>query len=174
MADRAARQRLIADLVSRGTVENQEVLRQLLANRGVDAAQATLSRDLREMGVVKGPGGYSLPGRTPVAPTWPIESRALSAYVLEVRQGGTMVVIKTGPGQAPPVAAELDAAQPEGLLGTVAGDDTVMAAARTEHHARVLATHVRKLAGLGAHAGNGTAHGMAHGTAHAPARPGRP
>jgi transcriptional regulator of arginine metabolism len=147
MSDRARRRSLIADLLSRQTVASQEKLAELLADRGVRTTQTTLSRDLREMAVVKGPEGYLLPeSRTAPGPRQ--LERTLQTYVTSVAAGGTIVVLKTGPGHSQIVGLEIDRAPPDGVLGTIAGDDTIFIATKSEATAKRVATLIRKEAGL--------------------------
>lgn len=141
---RARRQQLISDLLSREMVPSQERLRVLLAERGIEATQATLSRDLREMGVVKGPAGYVLLGQAyevvqPAADPARDGSviaesldRVMGEYVVSAVRAGNLVVLKTPPGHAQIVAVELDRRTPHGIAGTVAGDDTIFVACISE------------------------------------------
>lgn len=120
------RHNLILELIGHGGVRSQTGLREGLSALGVEVTQATLSRDLRELGVRKGPDGWEVPGR----PVGQPESgrRPLRQFALAVSAGGTIVVVKTGPGQAQVVALDLDRFPPTGVLGTLAGDDTVFIA----------------------------------------------
>ncbi len=120
------RHNLILELIGHGGVRNQSGLRDALAARGVEVTQATLSRDLRELGVRKGPDGWEVPGQTVGQPE--VTRRPLRQFALSVSSGGTVVVVKTGPGQAQVVALDLDRFPPAGVLGTLAGDDTVFIA----------------------------------------------
>lgn len=152
MDQRPRRHRRIAELLARREVRSQEALRELLAREGLEVAQATLSRDLRELGVRKGPGGYELPngngaGHTPTGPHGPLQ-RALAAYSLSIEAAGGLIVIKTGPGQAQLVAFELDRSPPEGVVGTIAGDDTIFVACRSPGACARLVKLLRDLAGL--------------------------
>jgi transcriptional regulator of arginine metabolism len=143
------RQRLIARLLGPGTVKSQEQLRALLHENGVAATQGTLSRDLAELGVVKTPTGYSLPkGFGPSnRPATTLEA-VLSAHVLSAEPAGTMVVVKTEPGHASGVAAEIDRNSLGGVVGSLAGDDTVFLAIRSPGQARTVSIHLQKLAGI--------------------------
>lgn len=126
MDTRQRRQSLIRRLVVATPVRSQAALSMLLRREGVACTQATLSRDLRELGMVKGASGYAEPGGP--APTRTDLVRAARALLLGARAAGTLVVIRTPPGAAPSLALELDRTPPEGVVGTVAGDDTVFAA----------------------------------------------
>ena len=147
MSDRARRRSLITSLLSRFAVSSQERLAELLADQGVRTTQTTLSRDLREMGVVKGPEGYIHP-ESRIAPETRELGRTLRTYVTGVKAGGTIVVLRTGPGHAQIVALELDRAPPEGVLGTVGGDDTIFVATKSESAAKRVLALLRKEAGL--------------------------
>jgi transcriptional regulator of arginine metabolism len=143
MDDRARRRNLISEVLGRVPVASQERLAELLADRGVHTTQATLSRDLREMGVVKGPDGYVLPA-TPTPTETRDLGRTLRTYVLDANAGGTLVVLRTGPGHAQIVGLELDRAPPDGVLGTVAGDDTIFVATKSEAAAKRVLRQIRE------------------------------
>lgn len=150
--DRARRIRLIGDLLSEGGVQSQEQLRELLLDHGVDATQATLSRDLRELGVVKGPGGYALPGEVRIAVATRDRERELersvSMLLLNAQPAASLAVLHTAPGHAQPLAVALDACRPEGVVGVLAGDDTVFLACQTVDAARSVVRSLRETAGL--------------------------
>ena len=149
MSARAKRHNLIASLVAKGGVASQDALQRLLAADGVQATQATLSRDLREMGVVKGPAGYMLPAALG-AGNWgeldldaasvlpePVR-RAVQDFVVNVTPAVGLIVLKTGPGHAQLVGVALDRFPPPGVAGTIAGDDTIFVAVDTAEHLGVL------------------------------------
>jgi transcriptional regulator of arginine metabolism len=122
----------IRDLLSSSLVSSQDELRRKLRRRGIRVTQATLSRDIHELRLSKGPGGYSLPnGHSIVVPPEendapPTVEEMLESFGLRVRQAMNQVVVRTAMGSAQPVAAALDrAAWPE-VVGTIAGDDTVL------------------------------------------------
>ena len=148
MTSKPRRQRLILDLIEKGTIPNQERLADLLREKGLPVTQATLSRDLHELGVVKGPAGYSLPERTNGTHTPANLERALKDFLVRADIGGNLAVLHTGPGRAPLLALEIDRAAIKPILGTVAGDDTVFVATRTPRDATKLLTHFKQLAGL--------------------------
>lgn len=124
---------LIRELLQHHRVQNQNDLLRLLSRENIDATQATLSRDLRSLGVLKGPEGYTLGAAGQQPSAIPTESAALAEslrnFMLWARQAGTLVVVRTGPGRAPALALELDNALPHGAIGTIAGDDTIFLAA---------------------------------------------
>ncbi|MBX3364169.1 MAG: arginine repressor [Phycisphaeraceae bacterium] len=150
MDHRPRRQALIASILRRQHVESQDQLQAILAEQGITVAQATLSRDLRALGVVKGPSGYFLPDQPGPLPAYEpgALARTLGMFVRSVDVGGNLVVLRTGPGHAQIVALELDRSPPENILGTIAGDDTIFIAARSENRAQQLAESLRRNAGL--------------------------
>lgn len=134
---RAERRRWIERVLVDTRVVNQQELLERLRDAGVDTTQATLSRDLADLGVVKGPDGWRMPDQGSLAPTE--LAPAVRAYLLSVEVGGTLVVLRTRTGHATPLAVELDKTRLEGSLGTIAGDDTIFMAARSPATARAIA-----------------------------------
>lgn len=148
--NKAVRLRAIAELIRSRPIANQEELAQRLASAGHSVAQATVSRDLEELGAVKvrhSDGvAYALPGET--GPPRLAERRLaeiLREWVRAIAPAASLVVVKTHPGSAHLVAAALDQAEPEGAIGTVSGDDTLFVATASPRAASALA---RVLAGL--------------------------
>jgi transcriptional regulator of arginine metabolism len=145
------RQHRIIQLVSQQAVTSQSQLVELLAGAGIEATQATVSRDLDEIGAVKvrAAGGdpvYAVPElpKERVAPEEHLR-RVLGDWVVEVASSANLVVVRTPPGSAHVVASALDRAALTDIVGTVAGDDTIMVvAAERVGGARV----ARRLAGL--------------------------
>lgn len=129
MSSRPRRLSQIRDLIEHRSLRSQGEIVDALATGGITATQATLSRDLRELGVLKGPQGYTLPGQSSPNGHSHELRRAVSAYVLSTRVAGNLVVLRTGPGQASALALEVDRAGPDGVVGSIAGDDTVFVAA---------------------------------------------
>jgi transcriptional regulator of arginine metabolism len=128
---RSRRLTVIAQLLSGRRFSNQEELARALTRSGVEATQATLSRDLRSLGVAKRAGAdgtswYELPG--PATETLDRERQLLDlkVFVNETRLAQNLAVVKTPPGHASAVARALDLTGFEGVVGTVAGDDTVL------------------------------------------------
>jgi transcriptional regulator of arginine metabolism len=119
------RQGIIVDVIRKNMVRSQEELADLLQHEGVETTQATLSRDIRELGLVKIRGSYQ--DAQDVHSTPPDESlrRAFAQYVIKTGISGNIVMIKTSPGNAHSIGAVLDAVQWPEVLGTVAGDDTI-------------------------------------------------
>jgi transcriptional regulator of arginine metabolism len=146
---KARRQALILDLLGREPVRNQEQLRRGLRAIGVVATQATLSRDIKELGLVKraADGAYQrpTPPMMPAGGTASALSRAVTEFVTGVDRVQHMIVLRTGPGQAHAAAIAIDRAQLPEVVGTIAGDDTILVIARDVRGARALAD---RLAGL--------------------------
>jgi transcriptional regulator of arginine metabolism len=124
------RHNAIRELVGHSLVSNQDELRRKLRRRGFEVTQATLSRDIHELRLSKGPGGYSLPNSTNGAASSfdspPSVAEMVEGFGLQVRQAVNQVVVRTTMGGAQPVAAALDRASWPEVVGTIAGDDTVL------------------------------------------------
>jgi transcriptional regulator of arginine metabolism len=131
---KARRQAVLLELVDREALHSQEQLRRRLHQRGFEATQATISRDIRDLGLVKraGDGAYQRPGiETPNPETALVAlERATAEFLRRVERVQQLVVIRTGPGQAQPLALALDRAQLPETVGTIAGDDTILVIAR--------------------------------------------
>lgn len=136
---RHKRQDAIRAIVRAQSVKTQRDLAERLREQGFSCTQATVSRDIVEMGLQKASDGcYALPEEERL-------SRLAAELVTGVEVGGTIVVVKTHPGAAQGVGAALDAAQLPGALGTVAGDDTIMIAAKSFDAADQVASLVERL-----------------------------
>jgi transcriptional regulator of arginine metabolism len=128
------RQRAIRDLVEQRPIRTQQQLAAALRERGFRTTQATISRDVAELGLIKsGRGGtqtYAIPPRLREAETSGEERiRALLHDMpVEIREAGTVLVLKTLPGSAHPLAAAIDRARWPEVMGSIAGDDTVFVA----------------------------------------------
>ena len=117
----------ILRLVSDQRIGNQEELRRRLGAQKLRVTQATLSRDLQELRLVKTQAGYKPANALPEEPTpLPLLARALSEFLLDIRPAENMLVLKTPPSGAQPLAAAVDGAKFTEIAGTVAGDDTVL------------------------------------------------
>jgi len=135
------RQSQILEVVDREAVASQEELRQRLATRGIEATQATISRDLKELGLVKraGDGAYVRPGVERSSPATDEQlRRALATLVRTLERVGNLVVVRTDPGQAQGVSVLVDRAQLPEVAGTIAGDDTILVIGRAEQGAAAL------------------------------------
>jgi transcriptional regulator of arginine metabolism len=151
---KAQRQHRIAQLLESHPVTSQTQLVELLAASDVEATQATVSRDLEEMGAVKvrvqgGESVYAVP-ELPKDRHAPEEylRRVLGDWVVEVQRSGNIVLVRTPPGSAHVVASALDRAAPADILGTVAGDDTVIVIATEEAGGTKVQERLTDLAGL--------------------------
>ena len=151
---KAQRQHVIAGLVEDQVVHNQAQLVELLADAGVAATQATVSRDLDDLGAIKVrvPGGesaYAIPElpKEQVAPEDHLR-RVFGDWVVEVTSSVNIVVLRTPPGSAHVVGSALDRAGLAEVLGTVAGDDTLMVVVAEDIGGAEVAERLRDLAGL--------------------------
>ena len=140
-----SRHKAILELLDEGPVNSQEELQKLLHRRGVEAGQATLSRDIRELGLVKSAGGYSLPGReaTGAETDLPSVDRLVREFVTSVRTAQNLLVTKTSIGSAQPVAAALDEENWPEAIGTIAGDDTILIVCQSNRAAGRLAERIQ-------------------------------
>jgi transcriptional regulator of arginine metabolism len=139
-----SRHKAILELLHESPVPSQEELQRLLHRRGFDAGQATLSRDIRELGLVKAAGGYLLPGREAAGDTdLPSVSRLVREFVTSVRAAENLLVTKTSVGSAQPVAAALDEENWPEAIGTIAGDDTILIVCQDRRAAGRLADRIQ-------------------------------
>jgi transcriptional regulator of arginine metabolism len=127
---KSSRLSAILDVVEHEAVRSQAQLRQRLLLRGFDVTQATLSRDIKELGLVKrsADGAYQPAGSEiePQATAMATLTRALSEYLSSIEASQQLLVIKTGPGQAQLLALAIDRARLKEVIGTIAGDDTIL------------------------------------------------
>ena len=144
---KTARHRAILHLIDEGPVESQDSLQQQLERKGFEVGQATLSRDIHELKLVKGPEGYRRAGEgTGGDGVLPSVMHLARQFVVEIRQAQNMLVVKTTVGSAQPVAAALDASHWPEVVGTIAGDDTVLVITSDKKKAQALASRIRELA----------------------------
>jgi len=136
------RHNAIRELLTTITVASQDELRHKLAGRGFNVTQATLSRDIRELKLNKGPGGYALPSHAVDDDDMPGIEDVLGNFGLEVRQAQNLLVLVTTTGSAQPVAAALDYEDWPEAIGTIAGDDTVLVICASEEKASTLRVRV--------------------------------
>ena len=122
----AIKEVLVKSAATNGGVANQDDLRKKLAARGIHVTQATLSRDIREMKLLKGPSGYALPANFDEDEDLPSVANVLENFGLEVRQAQNLLVVLTTMGGAQPVAAAMDYEEWPEVVGTIAGDNTVL------------------------------------------------
>ncbi len=151
---KVSRQHLIVRLLGEYAVHSQQQLVDLLASAGVAATRATVSRDLDGLGAVKVrvPGGgavYAIPEHPTdrIAPEEHLR-KVMGDWVAEVGASGNLAVVRTPPGSAHVVASALDRAGLEEVLGTVAGDDSLIVVAAEPTPGSELAERLRNLAGL--------------------------
>lgn len=130
MKEKKERHRIIRDVVERNLVSNQEELSALLSRRGLSVAQATLSRDIREMRISKvhDDSGYyyRLPKPDSVLNLDKASAGMFTDSITGVEFSGQIGIVHTRPGHASMVAAAIDGNRPAGVMGTIAGDDTVL------------------------------------------------
>src|SRR6266568_3441421 len=139
------RQKVILELLEEGSVGSQEDLQRALGKRGLKVGQATLSRDIHDLGLVKTGAGYMLPGEAILEPALPPVSRLVREFVLEVRTAQNQLVIKTSVGSAQPVAAALDGQDWEEAIGTIAGDDTILMVCANKKGATRLSARIQEM-----------------------------
>jgi len=126
VAAKDKRQQAILDLVSRGTAQTQQDIATALARRGMRTTQATISRDIHELGLVRSVAGYRS------------NAALVRELVLSIELVEPLAVIKTPPGTANLVARRIDEASLPGVAGTVAGDNTIIAVLRERRAGRAL------------------------------------
>lgn len=141
----------ILELIREHRVTSQEALRELLAERGIEATQATLSRDIRELRLVKvpvadGASQYSLPEEWETTP--PLE-RLLPTLYVGAEGTGNLLVVKTMTGGAQAVALAIDWEEWPEVLGTLAGDDTILLVLRDAAQLDAVANRLEGIAGSG-------------------------
>jgi len=148
MMNKALRQRAVLDVLKHGAVASQEDFQRLLRKRGFKVGQATLSRDIRDLNLSKTAHGYSLPHHEGGAGlALPPVSRLVREFVLDIRTAQNQLVIKTIVGSAQPVAAALDEADWSEVVGTIAGDDTILIVCPDREQARELAERIGEMLG---------------------------
>lgn len=148
--DKAARQEAIRRIIRAHAVSTQEELGQLLAGEGYDVTQATLSRDLAQLGAMRVslPEGGTVYGlETAPPPTSEDRLRELGEMLLSVEDNEMLVVVRTRPGSASLVASAIDQARLPEALGTIAGDDTIFVAPARGKPARTLSRKLKALFG---------------------------
>ena len=146
----AERQRAIVDMLREGSATTQDEVAGRLAESGFDVTQATVARDLEQIGAVKvkreGKLSYSLPEKLGDR-NWPVDrlKRIFAEWVQAVETSGSMVVVRTPPGSAHLVALAVDQAKLPEIVGTIAGDDALFIAVRSSLPAEPLAQRLRDL-----------------------------
>ncbi|MBI1966472.1 MAG: arginine repressor [Gemmatimonadetes bacterium] len=145
------RQAAILRIVRRQTVGSQEQLRELLKAEGFDVTQATLSRDIRELGLAKvaAPDGGSHYASPPDGATiGPHLEQLLPTMLVSADGVGPLLVLKTATGAAQALGLAVDGAGWGEIIGTIAGDDAILVITRSERARRAVQTRIKELAGL--------------------------
>lgn len=141
-----SRQKAILAALENGPVASQEDLQRRLRRHGFKVGQATLSRDIHELGLVKTGTGYAQPnGDSAYDPSLPPVSRLVREFVLDVRIAQNLLVVKTAIGSAQPVAAALDSEEWPESVGTIAGDDTILIVCPDKKSAARLAARTQEM-----------------------------
>ena len=143
------RQSAIVDVIRRQPIRSQEQLRRAIRTGGFDVTQATLSRDIRELALVKGgpDGAYQAPGQASANGHGAAARlhKAVGEYLSRMEGVQQLVLLRTGPGQAQILAVAIDGAEWPEVVGTVAGDDTILVIARDARRARELVKRLDQL-----------------------------
>lgn len=140
------RRRMILEAIAERRIETQEQMVAALSDRGIEASQASVSRDIRALRLVKADGRWVAPGRELPAGN-PYEERIAGRLLSVLPAGDHLLVLKTPPGEAQGVALALDHLGPDGVVGTVAGDDTIFVALVDAKAGKRLVTRLAPLAG---------------------------
>jgi len=150
---KAYRQAAILEIVEAEAVTSQEQLRERLRRRSIETTQATLSRDIRDLGLIKRPvdGAYRRPGPAALDdPQNPEEvfREAIDTYLRHHDAVEQLVVLKTDPGQAQSLAVAIDRARIPEIMGTIGGDDTILVICRSASNAAALMRRLDSLTGV--------------------------
>jgi transcriptional regulator of arginine metabolism len=146
--NKTLRQRAILQSLKQGTFASQDDLQRVLRKRGFKVGQATLSRDIRDLNLSKTPHGYALSnGENGAGVALPPVSRLVREFVLDVRSAQNLLVVKTIVGSAQPVAAALDETDWPEVVGTIAGDDTILIVCPDKEDGRKLAGRIEEMLG---------------------------
>ena len=147
---RAFRRQRVLELIAQHEIASQQDLLDLLEGEGLVTTQATLSRDLHDLGVAKTPTGYALPQQiaaTAAGGNGRGLEKALERELASIEIAAAMLVLRTRPGMASPLALAIDRRRLPAVVGTVAGDDTIFVAVRTAADARALKGELGTMAG---------------------------
>jgi len=142
---KAGRHNAIRTVLNDGPILSQDELRRKLLRRGFDVTQATLSRDIHDLQLYKGPRGYALPNGHAPEDDMPTVDTVFADFGLSVRQAMNQLVVRTITGGAQPVAASLDREEIPEVLGTIAGDDTILIICQDQRHASHLRQRLENL-----------------------------
>jgi transcriptional regulator of arginine metabolism len=153
MTRKQTRQSAILDLVGSHVVASQEELRQLLSTRGIDVTQATLSRDLRDLGLARvsteDGGRYVVPDHFGTGDDKPLLDTLLPQLFSRIDGVGELIVLHTVRSGAQPIAEAIDQEEFEEVIGTIAGDDTILIVTRSPEARLSLTRHLTALASQG-------------------------
>lgn len=145
------RQARILALVRGGAICTQSELVSALSEQGYDVTQATVSRDIKELGIIKAASGTGAQRYVPMERSGEIAAgrlmKVFSEAVVSCENAGNIVVLKTFPGMAQASASALDSMRMQDIVGTIAGDDTVFVVTKKPSHAASLAENIRQLLG---------------------------
>ncbi len=148
MMNKVLLQRAVLEALRQGPVASQEDLQRALRKRGFKVGQATLSRDIRDLNLSKTANGYNLPqGDNATGLALPPVQRLVREFVLDVRPAQNLLVLKTIVGSAQPVAAAIDEQEWEEMVGTIAGDDTILIICPDKDAARKVAARIEEMLG---------------------------
>jgi transcriptional regulator of arginine metabolism len=150
MIMKAQRKAAILELVEQEVITSQEQLRERLQHRGISATQATLSRDVRELSLVKRPadGAYRRLGAEPATGDGGAAlRRAIEEFLRTQEAVEQLLVLRTDPGQAQPLAVAIDRAHVPEIAGTIGGDDTILVICRSAKDAAAIADRFRAMQG---------------------------
>src|ERR1700732_3247063 len=146
--NKALRQRAVVEALRQGPIASQEDLQRALRKRGFKVGQATLSRDIRDLNLSKTAAGYAVPqGEGASGLALPPVQRLVREFVLDVRPAQNLLVLKTIIGSAQPVAAALDEQEWEEMVGTIAGEDTILIICPDKDSARKVAVRMEEMLG---------------------------
>jgi transcriptional regulator of arginine metabolism len=141
------RHEAIREVVGSSAISNQDELRRLLLKRGFDVTQATLSRDIRELRLYKGPRGYALPNGEDEYESHPSVENVLVNFGIRVKQAMNQLVLITTDASAQTVAIAIDREEWPEVVGTIAGDDTILIICPDAKHAASLKTRLEGIIG---------------------------
>jgi transcriptional regulator of arginine metabolism len=150
MVMKARRKAAIVELVDKEAITSQEQLRERLRGLGIEATQATLSRDIQELGLVKraADGAYRRAAAEAVAgDAQAALRRAVEEYLRTQETVQQLLVLRTDPGQAQPLAVAIDRARVPEIAGTIGGDDTILVICRSATEAATIADRFRSIKG---------------------------
>ena len=142
-----ARQQKILELIEKYDIDTQETLIERLREAGYVVTQTTVSRDIKQLSLVKGVTGrgtykYVSPGAKPVA-TAPVLNSAITESIVHIESAENIIVVKTLSGMAQAAATLIDSMEYRGVIGCIAGDDTIMTVAKSEKDANKIADQLR-------------------------------